>query len=60
MTYLKCSFLTFLLVTEFFIVASFSIYPIEHGFLCWLITILLFEAYDLLEEEYRKKTPSSN
>lgn len=42
--------LTMFLVLEFFIIAAFSVTPFEHSFLFWLLTVLLFEAWDLVRE----------
>lgn len=45
--------LTMFLILEFFIVAAFSTTPIEHSFLFWLLTVMLFEAWDLVKEMER-------
>ncbi|MDT0701978.1 hypothetical protein RM652_02530 [Mammaliicoccus sciuri] len=42
--------LTMFLILEFFIIAAFSVTPFEHSFLFWLLTVLLFEAWDLVKE----------
>ena len=42
--------LTMFLVLEFFIIATFSVTPLEHSFLFWLLTVLLFEAWDQVKE----------
>lgn len=46
--------LTMFLVLEFFIVAAFSTTPIEHSFLFWLLTVMLFEAWDQVKEMEEK------
>ena len=46
MNILKYPLLTLIIVTEFFIIASFSITPIEHSLLFWLVTVLFFEMFD--------------
>lgn len=48
MNILKYPLLTLLLVIEFFIIASFSVTPVEHSLLFWLVTILFFEMFDHL------------
>ncbi len=51
--------LTMFLILEFFIIAAFSVTPFEHSFLFWLLTVLLFEAWDLVKED-EKKNRSAN
>ncbi|MCD8898374.1 hypothetical protein [Mammaliicoccus sciuri] len=46
MNILKYPLLTLIIVTEFFIIASFSVTPIEHSLLFWLVTVLFFEMFD--------------
>lgn len=48
MNILKYPLLTLVLVIEFFIIASFSVTPVEHSLLFWLVTILFFEMFDHL------------
>lgn len=48
MNILKYPLLTLVLVVEFFIIASFSVTPVEHSLLFWLVTILFFEMFDHL------------
>lgn len=48
MNILKYPLLTLVLVVEFFIISSFSVTPIEHSLLFWLVTILFFEMFDHL------------
>lgn len=48
MNVLKYPLLTLVLVIEFFIIASFSVTPVEHSLLFWLVTILFFEMFDHL------------
>lgn len=48
MNILKYPILTLVIVIEFFIVASFSVTPIEHSLMFWLVTILFFEMFDHL------------
>ena len=43
---LKYPMLTLLVVVEFFIIASFSITPIEHSLMFWLATGVAFAMYD--------------
>ena len=57
---LKYPMLTLLVVVEFFIIASFSISPIEHSLLMWLVTGIAFAMYDESVKENEKKTPSNN
>lgn len=51
--------LTMLLVLEFLVISAFVVTPIEHSFMFWLYTILLFEGWDLLKED-EKKNRSAN
>ena len=46
MNILKYPLLTLIIVIEFFIIASFSVTPIEHSILFWLVTVLFFEMLD--------------
>lgn len=46
MNILKYPLLTLIIVTEFFIIASFSVTPIEHSLMFWLVTVLFFEMFD--------------
>lgn len=46
----KYPMLTLILLIEFFVVATFSVKPIEVSFLFWLLTVMLFEAWDLVKE----------
>lgn len=46
MNILKYPLLTLIIVIEFFIISSFSITPIEHSILFWLVTVLFFEMFD--------------
>ncbi len=46
MNLLKYPLLTLIIVIEFFIIASFSVTPIEHSLLFWLVTVLFFEMFD--------------
>ena len=45
--------LTLLVVIEFFIISTFSVAPIEHSLMFWLVTVLMFEIADqvFLEKE---------
>ena len=52
---LKYPMLTLLVVVEFFIIASFSISPIEHSLLMWLVTGIAFAMYDESVKENEKK-----
>lgn len=56
---MKNILLTFLLILEFIVLSAFSYTPIELSFMFWLITVLLFEAWDLVKED-EKKNPSAN
>ena len=57
---LKYPMLTLLVVVEFFIIASFSISPIEHSLLMWLATGVAFAMYDESVKENEKKNRSDN
>ena len=57
---LKYPMLTLLVVVEFFIIASFSISPIEHSLLMWLVTGIAFAMYDEIVKENEKKNRSDN
>ena len=57
---LKYPMLTLLVVVEFFIIASFSISPIEHSLLMWLVTGIAFAMYDESVKENEKKNRSDN
>lgn len=46
MNILKYPLLTLIIVIEFFIIASFSVTPIEHSLMLWLVTVLFFEMFD--------------
>ncbi|WP_158258861.1 hypothetical protein [Mammaliicoccus sciuri] len=46
MNILKYPLLTLIIVIEFFIIASFSVTPIEHSLMFWIVTILFFEMFD--------------
>lgn len=46
MNILKYPLLTLIIVIEFFIIASFSVTPIEHSIMFWLVTVLFFEMFD--------------
>lgn len=48
MNILKYPLLTLIIVIEFFIIASFSVTPIEHSLMFWLVTVLFFEMFDHL------------
>ena len=57
---LKYPMLTLLVVVEFFIIASFSVEPIEHSLLMWLVTGIAFAMYDESVKENEKKNRSDN
>lgn len=57
---LKYPMLTLLVVVEFFIIASFSVEPIEHSLLMWLVTGVAFAMYDESVKENEKKNRSAN
>ncbi|WP_436878300.1 hypothetical protein [Mammaliicoccus sciuri] len=46
MNILKYPLLTLIIVIEFFIIASFSVTPIEHSLMFWLVTVMFFEMFD--------------
>lgn len=46
MNILKYPLLSLIIVIEFFIIASFSVTPIEHSLMFWLVTVLFFEMFD--------------
>lgn len=50
---IKYPALTLLIVIEFFIISAFSVAPIEHSLMFWLVTVLIFEMADqvFLERE---------
>ena len=54
---LKYPALTLIVVVEFFIIASFSITPIEHSLMFWLATGVAFAMYDEIVKENEKKEP---
>ncbi|WP_172965081.1 hypothetical protein [Mammaliicoccus sciuri] len=47
---IKYPALTLAIVVEFFIISSFSTTPVEHSFLYWLLTVMLFEVWDQVKE----------
>lgn len=47
---IKYPVLTLSIVVEFFIIASFSVTPVEHSFMFWLLTVMLFEVWDQVKE----------
>lgn len=47
---IKYPVLTLAIVVEFFIIASFSVTPVEHSFMFWLLTVMLFEVLDQVKE----------
>ncbi|WP_305751859.1 hypothetical protein [Mammaliicoccus sciuri] len=47
---IKYPALTLAIVVEFFIISSFSVTPVEHSFLSWLLTVMLFEMWDQVKE----------
>ncbi|MBO3080332.1 hypothetical protein [Mammaliicoccus sciuri] len=47
---IKYPALTLAIVVEFFIISSFSVTPVEHSFLFWLLTVMLFEVWDQVKE----------
>ena len=57
---IKYPMLTLLVVVEFFIIASFSVSPIEHSLLMWLVTGVAFAMYDESVKENEKKNRSDN
>ncbi|WP_248559226.1 hypothetical protein [Mammaliicoccus sciuri] len=44
--FIKYPVLTLLVVIEFFIIASFSVTPIEHSLLMWTVTGAAFAMWD--------------
>lgn len=44
--FIKYPILTLLVVIEFFIIASFSVTPIEHSLLMWVVTGAAFAMWD--------------
>ena len=54
---LKYPALTLIVVVEFFIIASFSVTPIEHSLMFWLATGVAFAMYDEIVKENEKKEP---
>ena len=57
---LKYPALTLIVVVEFFIIASFSITPIEHSLMFWLATGVAFAMYDESVKVNEKKNRSDN
>ena len=57
---IKYPMITLLVVVEFFIIASFSVEPIEHSLLMWLVTGIAFAMYDESVKENEKKNRSAN
>ena len=57
---LKYPALTLIVVVEFFVIASFSITPIEHSLMFWLATGVAFAMYDESVKENEKKNRSAN
>ncbi|KTT85987.1 hypothetical protein RSA37_01345 [Mammaliicoccus sciuri] len=51
---IKYPALTLAIVVEFFIISSFSVTPVEHSFLFWLLTVMLFEVWDQVKEMEEK------
>lgn len=43
---MKYPSLTLAIVVEFFIISSFSVTPVEHSFLFWIVTVAGFEMAD--------------
>ncbi len=43
---IKYPALTLAIVIEFFIISSFSVTPVEHSFLFWIVTVAGFEMAD--------------
>ena len=52
---LKYPALTLIVVVEFFVIASFSVTPIEHSFMFWLATALAFAMWDEKLKEVEEK-----
>ena len=57
---LKYPALTLIVVVEFFIIASFSVTPIEQSLMFWLATGVAFAMYDEIVKENEKKNRSDN
>ena len=57
---LKYPALTLIVVVEFFVIASFSVTPIEHSLMFWLATGVAFAMYDESVKENEKKNRSDN
>lgn len=57
---LKYPALTLIVVVEFFVIASFSVTPIEHSLMFWLATGVAFAMYDEIVKENEKKNRSDN
>lgn len=57
---LKYPALTLIVVVEFFVIASFSVTPIEHSLMFWLATGVAFAMYDEIVKENEKKNRSAN
>ena len=57
---LKYQALTLIVVVEFFIIASFSVTPIEHSLMFWLATGVAFAMYDEIVKDNEKKNRSDN
>lgn len=53
--FIKYPVLTLLVVIEFFIIASFSVTPIEHSLLMWVITGAAFAMWDENMKEVDQK-----
>ncbi len=53
MNILKYPLLTLIIVIEFFIIASFSVTPIEHSLMFWLVTVLFFEMFDHIFNSFK-------
>ena len=57
---LKYPALTLIVVVEFFVIASFSVTPIEHSLMFWLATGVAFAMYDEIVKDNEKKNRSDN
>ncbi|WP_436883711.1 hypothetical protein [Mammaliicoccus sciuri] len=53
--FIKYPVLTLLVVIEFFIIASFSVTPIEHSLLMWVVTGAAFAMWDESLKEVEHK-----
>ena len=53
--FIKYPVLTLLVVIEFFVIASFSVTPIEHSLLMWAITGAAFAMWDESLKEVEHK-----